>query len=64
MGFINMMPVFTPRPFFIEMPLLRLSKALGTIGFTIKRGTWSTTSAHIYKANYHFLETFLSANPR
>jgi hypothetical protein len=37
------------------MPLLRLSKAIATIGFTVKRGTWDGRDAHLYQFNRRFL---------
>lgn len=40
------------------MPLLRLNKALATIGFTLKRGTWKSCNSGLYKFNRQFLETF------
>jgi aminoglycoside phosphotransferase (APT) family kinase protein len=40
------------------MPLLCLSKAIATIGFTVKRGTWATTNARVYQFNRKFLDTF------
>lgn len=40
------------------MPLLRLSRAIATIGFTVKRGTWKNTSARVYQFNRQFLEHF------
>ncbi len=39
------------------MPLLRLSKAIATVGFTVKHGTWNSSHARIYQFNRHFLET-------
>jgi Ser/Thr protein kinase RdoA (MazF antagonist) len=43
------------------MPLVRLNKALATIGFTVKRETWQSIGAHLYQFNRKFLETFLSS---
>jgi Ser/Thr protein kinase RdoA (MazF antagonist) len=40
------------------MPLLRLSRAFATIGFTVKRGTWDGIHARVYQFNRRFLETF------
>lgn len=40
------------------MTLLRLNKAIGTVGFTVKRGTWENSHARIYQLNRRFLETF------
>lgn len=42
------------------MPLLCLSKAIATIGFTVKRGTWNTTAAWLYQFNIELLESLLS----
>jgi len=42
------------------MPLLRISKSIATIGFTVKRGTWENSSSHIYQLNRQFLETFFA----
>lgn len=39
------------------MPLLRLSKAIATIGFTVKRGTWNNTHASLYQYNRDYLDT-------
>jgi Ser/Thr protein kinase RdoA (MazF antagonist) len=41
------------------MPLLRLSRAFATIGFTVKRGTWDNSSARLYQLNRQFLEMYL-----
>jgi hypothetical protein len=38
------------------MPLLRLSRAIGAIGFTVKRGTFGTKNAKIYQFNRTYLE--------
>jgi hypothetical protein len=40
------------------MPLLRLSKAIATIGFTVKCGTWDNLHARIYQFNRRFLDAF------
>lgn len=42
------------------MPLLRISKSIATIGFTVKRRTWENSSARIYQFNRQFLETFFA----
>lgn len=42
------------------MPLLRLSRAIGAIGFTVKRGTWESKGAKIYQFNRKFLDEFLN----
>lgn len=39
------------------MPLLRLSKAIAAIGFTVKRGIWNSKGSTIYKLSREFLET-------
>jgi Ser/Thr protein kinase RdoA (MazF antagonist) len=38
------------------MPLLRLSKAVAAIGFTVKRRTWANVHSDFYLANREFLE--------
>lgn len=38
---------------------LRLNKAIATIGFIVKRGTWSNTSARLYQYNRQILEAIL-----
>lgn len=40
------------------MPLLLLNRAIATIGFTVKRGTWNNTSSHLYQRNKNFLNDF------
>lgn len=40
------------------MPLLRLSRAVAVIGFTVKCGTWKDAHARVYQFNRQFLETF------
>lgn len=40
------------------MPLLRLSRAYATIGFTVKSGTWKSEHARVYRFNRAFLESF------
>lgn len=40
------------------IPLLRLNKAIATIGFTVKRGTWENAGSRVYQYNRQFLETF------
>ncbi len=39
------------------MPFLRLSRALGTMGFMIKNGTWNSLHARVYRFNRQFLDT-------
>lgn len=38
---------------------LRLNKAIATIGFTVKRGTWNNTSDRLYQYNRKVLEAIL-----
>lgn len=42
------------------LPLLRLSKAINTMGFIVKRNAWDTTSTHLYEFNHHFLDNFIN----
>jgi Ser/Thr protein kinase RdoA (MazF antagonist) len=42
------------------MPLLRLSRAIATIGFTVKREIWESKGAKIYQFNRQYLESFLN----
>lgn len=44
------------------LPLLRLSKAIGVIGFTVKRGTWQGKGSKIYQLNRDYLESFLKSS--
>lgn len=39
------------------MPLLHLSRAVGVVGFTVKRGTFDSQNAKIYQLNRQFLES-------
>lgn len=43
------------------IPLLRLNKAIATIGFTVKRGTWENSLSRIYRYNRQFLEKLVEA---
>lgn len=38
---------------------LRLNKAVASIGFTVKRGTWESSNVSLYKYNREFLDSFL-----
>ena len=40
------------------MPFLRLNRALATVGFTVKRGTWDNINSRVYQFNRQFLEVF------
>lgn len=44
------------------IPFLRLNKAIATIGFMVKRGTWETTSSRVYQHNRQFLKTFFKTS--
>ena len=41
------------------MPLLLLSKAIATIGFTVKTGTWDKENAKLYRRNKQVLDKIL-----
>lgn len=46
-----------PVPHYADMmPLLRMERALGIVGFTVKQGTWDNTHALVYQFNRKFLE--------
>lgn len=38
------------------LPFLHLNKAIATIGFTVKRETWNSSSAQLYQYNRRYLE--------
>lgn len=40
------------------MPLLRMSRALDIIGFTLKRNSWQNTHKELYDFNHQFLENY------
>lgn len=44
------------------MPLLRLSRAVGAIGFTVKKGTWQSKSSQFYQLHRRYLESLISLN--
>ncbi len=57
-GFLEGYASIRPVPdYSAMMPLLRLSNAIATIGFTVKVGTWESNSARLYQFNRRFLET-------
>lgn len=39
------------------MPLLRLSRAVAAVGFTVKRGTWESKNSKLYQFNRRYLES-------
>lgn len=43
------------------MPLLRLSRAVAAVGFTVKRGTWESRNSKLYRFNLNYLESLSSA---
>lgn len=52
-GYASIRPV----PNYVNlMPFLRLNKAIATIGFTVKCGTWNEVGAKLYQFNRHFLD--------
>lgn len=56
LGYASIRPI----PNYLElMPLLRLSKAIGVIGFTVKRGTWNSSHSRLYQWNRQHLEELL-----
>ncbi len=58
-GFLDGYASIRPIPdYSSKMSLLRLSKALAIIGFTVKSGTWQTTNARVYQSNRKFLDAF------
>ncbi len=38
------------------MPLLRLSRAVAAVGFTVKRGTWKSRNSKLYQSSLNHLE--------
>jgi len=53
-GTIRPVPNYQPL-----IPFLRLNKAIATIGFTIKSGTFETRDQRLYRLNRQYLETLL-----
>ncbi|MBI2809799.1 MAG: phosphotransferase [Candidatus Melainabacteria bacterium] len=39
------------------MSLLRLSRAVAAVGFTVKRGTWESRNSKLYQFNLSYLES-------
>jgi len=39
------------------MPLLRLSRAIAAVGFTVKRGTWESKNSKLYQFNLNHLQS-------
>jgi hypothetical protein len=44
------------------MPLLRLSRAVAAVGFTVKRGTWESRNSKLYRFNLSYLESLAAGN--
>jgi Ser/Thr protein kinase RdoA (MazF antagonist) len=42
------------------MPFLRVNKAIASIGFTLKTGTWNGKSKKLYQLNRNFLDNFFN----
>lgn len=58
-GYASIRPV----PDYMRLaPFLRLNRAIATIGFTVKRGTWASTNFGVYQYNRQFLEKLLEVN--
>lgn len=58
--FLSGYATIRPIPNFEHLiPFLRLSKAIATIGFTVKQGTWKNVHAKIYQFNLEYLKTLL-----
>jgi Ser/Thr protein kinase RdoA (MazF antagonist) len=56
-GYVSIRPV----PNYASiMPFLRLNRAIATIGFTVKQGTWDNSSSGLYKINREFLTNFFA----
>jgi GrpB-like predicted nucleotidyltransferase (UPF0157 family)/aminoglycoside phosphotransferase len=53
-GYGSIRPVPKYKPL---MPFLALNRAVGVVGFTVKRGTWDSRDAKIYQLNRQFLES-------
>lgn len=42
------------------MPLLRLSRAIAAVGFTVKRETWESRNSKLYQFNLSYLESLIA----
>ncbi len=55
-GYLSIRPV----PRYKEMmPLLRLSRAFATVGYTLKIGTWNGIHSKVFKKNLNFIEMLM-----
>lgn len=60
-SFISGYENIRPLPDFVAvLPLLKLSKAIATIGFTVKTQTWSSKNASLYQYHRLILDNLLS----
>jgi len=41
------------------IPLLRISRAVAAVGFTVKRGTWESRNSKLYQFNLRYLESLV-----
>lgn len=46
------------------MPLLRLSRAVAAVGFTVKRGSWESRNSKLYQFNLNYLESLAIGEAR
>jgi Ser/Thr protein kinase RdoA (MazF antagonist) len=44
------------------IPLLRLSRAVAAVGFTVKRGTWESRNSKLYQFNRKHLESLANGS--
>jgi Ser/Thr protein kinase RdoA (MazF antagonist) len=59
-GFLQGYSTIRPVPDYQNLlPFLRLSRAIATIGFTVKRSTWNNVNSSLYQFHYQFLKSFL-----
>lgn len=57
-AFLNGYASVRPIPNYVHLvPFLRLNKAIATIGFLVRCGTWETSAARLYSYNRQFLES-------
>ena len=52
---IRKVPIYKP-----IMPLLRLSRAVAAVGFTVKKGSWEFRNSKLYQFNRKYLESLTS----
>ena len=62
-SFLNGYSSIRPVPDYNKLTsLLQLSKAIATIGFTVKRETWNNINSSLYQIHYQFLKSFFTRN--